>query len=357
MKYYYSLLLMAFTGLLACSGEKKDEGRGESVETVLPTDPNEVTVMTLQNIDFNHELISNGRLSARRYVDLRFESTEPVAVIHVKNGERVRKGQKLAELATFRIQNKLQQAENSLEQARLGLQDVLIGQGYALEDSAKVPAETMKLAGVKSGYDQALAAYRLAQYEEQNATLIAPFDGVVANLFAKEFNTASSADIFCTIIDMGSLEASFTVLESELPLIKSGDRVEVAPFALNDIKVEGRISEINPLVSADGMVQVRASANNNGRLFEGMNVRVSVRRSVGKRLVIPKSALLLRSGKQVVFTLVDNRAYWNYVTTDLENAGSYTIVDGLKEGDIVITSGNINLAHETPVTVIANANE
>ena len=48
------------------------------------------------------------------------------------------------------------------------------------------------------------------------------------------------------------------------------------------------------------------------------------------------------------------QSIWNYVHTGLENADSYTIIDGLKEGDIVITSGNINLAHEAPVKVIDN---
>ena len=85
-----------------------------------------------------------------------------------------------------------------------------------------------------------------------------------------------------------------------------------------------------------------------------MNVRVSIHRSLGKQLVVPKSAVVLRSGKQVVFTLTEDKAYWNYVHTGLENADSYTIVDGLKEGDTVITSGNINLAHEAPVKVIEN---
>ena len=60
------------------------------------------------------------------------------------------------------------------------------------------------------------------------------------------------------------------------------------------------------------------------------------------------------SGKQVVFTLVDGHAYWNYVRTGLENADSYTLLEGLKEADVVITSGNINLAHESPVKVIEN---
>ena len=288
-------------------------------------------IVTLKQTEFNHELISNGKLSARKLVDLQFESAEPIARIYVKNGDRVNKGQKIAELATFRLTNKTAQAKDALEKARLELKDVLIGQGYMLEDSAKVPPATLNLARVKSGYDLALAQYQLAQE-----------------------NVASTTDAFCTVIDPHSLEASFTVLESELPLIQNGDKVEVTPFATTSLKTEGRISEINPLVDENGMVQVKAAVNDKGKLFEGMNVRVSVQRSLGKQLVVPKTAVVLRSGKQVVFTLVDGHAYWNYVRTGLENADSYTLLEGLKEADVVITSGNINLAHESPVKVIEN---
>lgn len=357
MKYYHLLPILFLCGMIACSGEKKEKSEGEdTVETALPDETNEVTVMTLKATDFNHELVSNGKLSARRHADLRFESAEPIAAIYVKNGDRVSKGQKLAELSTFRLKNKTATAKDALDRARLELQDVLIGQGYALADSAKVPSETMQLVRIKSGYDQAVIQHQLAEYEEQNAVLTAPFDGIVANLFAKQYNTASTSDVFCTIIDPQSLEASFTVLESELPLIKNGDRVEVSPFALSDGHTEGRISEINPLVDENGMVQVKAAVTGKSKLFEGMNVRVSIHRSVGKQLVVPKEAVVLRSGKQVVFVLDDTKtkAYWTYVHTGLENADSYTVVDGLKENDIVITSGNINLAHEAPVTIIEN---
>lgn len=355
MKYYKLFTLLMLVGMMACAGEKTEEDKEteESIETILPDETNEVTVMKLKTSDFNHELISNGKLTARNYVDLRFESAEPIARIYVKNGDRVKKGQKIAELSAFRLANKTAQAKDALERARLELQDVLIGQGYKLEDSTKVPPATMQLVRVKSGYDQALITWQLAEYEQQNAVLTAPFDGIVANLFAKQFNMASTQDVFCSIIDTRTLEASFTVLESELPLIKTGDHVEVTPFALADVSADGRISEINPLVDKDGMVQVKAAVSDRGRMFEGMNVRVSIHRSLGKQLVVPKSAVVLRSGKQVVFTLTDdNKAYWNYVHTGLENADSYTIVDGLKEGDTVITSGNINLAHEAPVKVV-----
>jgi RND family efflux transporter MFP subunit len=354
MKYKKLPMILSLLAIVACSdGKKEKDDDGQTVETVLPDVAGEVTVMTLKMSDFKHELISNGKLSARRYVDLRFESAEPVAAIHVKNGDRVTKGQKLAELFTFRLANKTLQTKDALDRAKLELQDVLIGQGYAPGDSAGIPDATMQLVRTKSGYDQALAQHQLSVYEETNAVLKAPFDGIVANLFAKLYQTASTTDVFCTVIDPRSLEASFTVLESELPLIKTGDRVIVTPFSMPDGKTEGRISEINPLVDADGTVRVTATVTNPGKLFEGMNVRVSIQRVLDRQLVVPKEAIVLRSGKQVLFKLVDGRAYWNYVQTGLENASEYTVTgEGLKEGDIVITSGNINLAHEAPVTVI-----
>ena len=80
--------------------------------------------MKLNTTDFNHELISNGKLSARNFVDLKFESAEPIAKIYVKNGDRVTKGQKLAELSTFRLANKTAQAKDGIARRtdRTGLQ-------------------------------------------------------------------------------------------------------------------------------------------------------------------------------------------------------------------------------------------
>ena len=67
---------------------------------------------------------------------------------------------------------------------------------------------------------------------------------------------------------------------------------------------------------------------------------------------MPKSSVVLRSGRQVVFTLDGNKAMWDYVTTGLENLNEYTVTDGLTSGMTVITSGNVNLAHEAPVKVV-----
>ena len=137
-------------------------------------------------------------------------------------------------------------------------------------------------------------------------------------------------------------------------------QVIITPYSDAASGYEGRITQINPIVDDKGMVKVKAVVNGKGRLFSGMNVRVNVHRSLGKQFVIPKSAVVLRSGKQVVFTLKKGVARWNYVQTGLENADEYTLVTGasqtdkIEEGDTIIVTGNVNLAHEAPVKIITN---
>ena len=110
MKYVYLGLLFIMINLSGCSGDKKDKNTTEeTVETILPDEISEVTVIPLQETRFHHELISNGKLSAGRLAELRFETAEAIAAIYVKNGERVKKGQKLASLSSFRLANKTAQ--------------------------------------------------------------------------------------------------------------------------------------------------------------------------------------------------------------------------------------------------------
>ena len=352
MLKYLCYITIGLIGITSCSNNKTDNNEEESVETVLPDTPNEVTVMCLQKSDFNHELVSNGKVSAKAFANLHFETSEIIANIWVKNGDKVKKGQKLAELDKFKLKNKVSQTKDALERSKLELQDVLIGQGYSPDNISQVPEAVLKLAKVKSGYDQSMIQYEIAQHEEQNATLTAPFDGMIANLFSKQYNLPDASKAFCTLIDTRNMEAEFSILESELTMIKTGSKVLITPFSDNTKTYEGIISEINPIVDDKGMVKAKAHVNEQGRLFEGMNVKVNIRHNLGEQLVVPKEAIVLRSGKQVAFTLKNGKAQWVYVTTGQENETSYTVTDGLQEGDSIIVSGNLNLAHEAPVSVI-----
>ena len=146
---------LALVMLVACAGTKTDGTEKEGVETVLPSQMNEVTVMKLAKKNFNHELVSNGKIMAKEYADLYFRTSEVVAKVWVKNGTFVRKGQKLAELDLFKLNNNLAQSRNSSVQAELEMKDVLIGQGYAVDNLDAVPADVLELAKIKSGYAQA----------------------------------------------------------------------------------------------------------------------------------------------------------------------------------------------------------
>ena len=90
------------------------------------------------------------------------------------------------------------------------------------------------------------------------------------------------------------MDVSFNILESELPLLAIGDRVEVSPYSSSAV-YQGRIAEINPVVDENGLVEVTATVGNGKGLADGMNVKVSVQKSVGRQLVVPKSAVVLRT--------------------------------------------------------------
>ncbi len=345
-------------GLTGC-GQKEDSKGGKeeaSIETVLPTEEAEVRTETLRTVDFEHELVSNGRISAQQIAELQFVSTSAGNVpvkIFVKNSDHVAAGTAIAILDTFQMSNGYLQAEDNLQKAYLELQDVLIGQGYSLADSASIPEDVFKLANIRSGYNNAKIQYDLAKYNLNNAILRTPIAGTVANLFSKPYCAIDASEPFCTIISEGQPEVDFRILENELPLIKAGDKVKVQSYASPDIESTGSIASINPSVDKDGTVRVKAYVQPHAKVFNGMNVRISVFRSLGKQWVVPKTAVVLRTGKQVVFAYKDGKAAWNYADTGLENATHYTITSKtLQEGDEIIVSGNEHLADGTKVKLM-----
>jgi RND family efflux transporter MFP subunit len=352
---YSSFFILSFLIISSCS-PKGGQGQAELKDsTVVSDEKQKVAVMVLKYGDFNKEIISNGKLVAWQKADLKFRSSENVASVLVKNGEQVSQGQVIAKLENFTLSNTLKQTRCQYEQARIELQDVLIGQGYTIRDTASIPPGTLRAARVKSGFDKAQADLELAEYNLQASVLKAPFAGVVANLFSKESNLSSQTDKFCTIIDDSRFEAEFPVLESELASIKQGQAVRIIPFSSDHADVKGEIIKINPVVDQNGMVKIDAICNNpDHKLFEGMNVKVIIEEKVPRQLVIPKQAVVLRNEKQVVFTLQAGKAKWKYVKTGIENISSFVITEGLQEGDSVIYDGNLNLAHDAEVSVIKN---
>ncbi len=336
--------------LVGCANSSSNE-KEESVETVLDDQKIEVTVDTLKTRIFEHELISNGNLSAEEKADLHFLTSGILTKVFVKNGDQVKAGDVIAMIDTFMLANKYRQACEALEKAELDKQESLINLGYKLSSLDSVPKDVMHLVCLRSGFNSTKNQYELIKYEYENAFLKSPISGTVVNLFQKPYSMLESGP-FCSIISNKKLEVEFSVLENELPLLNLNDKVNIYPYALPHITATGKITNINPIIDKNGMVKVKASVNYQPNLFQGMNVKISILRNAGKQWVIPKTAVVLRTNRPVVFSLSEGKAAWHYVSIGYQNATSYTITsETLQENDIIIITGNENLADKTPVTV------
>ncbi len=355
LPFHLILLCLVISSCKQKGSETKTAAEDKKESVAVNEDKQKVSVMVLRYGEFNKEIISNGKLIALKKADLKFRTTENVATVYVKNGDRVMYGQVIAKLENFTLSNTLKQSRNQFDRARIDFQDVLISQGYNIKDTLTIPEGIMKTSRIKSGIDKAESDLEMAEYNLRASVLKSPISGIVANLFSKEDNLSNQSEKFCTIIDDSRFEAEFPVLESELASVKIGQTVRIIPYSYNNVVVKGEVIKINPVVDQNGMVKVDAVCNNvDHKLFEGMNIKIVLEEKVPHKLVIPKQAVVLRSERQVVFTYKAGKAMWVYVKTGLENISSFVVTEGLQEGDSVIYEGNLNLAHEAGVVIDSN---
>lgn len=341
--------------LCACNGGGSEAGRDGRMQ-YMPQE-NEVSVAVLKKDVFCRHILSNGKLSASQKASLVFGTPGVVGFVNVHEGQVVRKGEILAGLDNGDIMLSLRSAELSLKKAELDLYDVLAGQGYAAGDTASVPENVLEMAKMRSGYLAARNELEKARRSEEQSVLSAPFGGRVADVRFRKWDLASASEPMCTIVDDSVLDVEFTVLESDYTSIVTGLPVKVTPFGRHGTVYAGRIVSINPVVDMNGQVAVRAQISGDGSLADGMNVKVVIEKSMADMLVVPKSAVVIRDNLDVLFRYRDGKAEWVYVNILHSNSDSYAVVANsgrgaeLAEGDMVIVSGNLNLADGSSVKI------
>jgi len=295
---------------------------------------------------FTRQIIANGKVDAGARADLRFKKQDRISAIYVKNGDYVKAGTLLASLDNYMVKNQLEKAKLNLKKARWERKKMMID--FNIKDTTGTPA--MDFINSKSGYYEALNNIANLQLQYDETLLKAPFSGIISNLTAKAGNFTTGNEPFCTLISKNNAEAVFYILDAELPLVKQGEKTEIIPFAFPGKKYKGVISEINPQVGENGMIRVKTAVfDKDDNLVYGMNVKVIINKKSKNTIVVPKSALVSRSGKEVVFTVSNGMAKWNYVKTTGENSEYYAIEKGLSIGDTVIISNNMNLSHDAKV--------
>lgn len=320
--------------------EKKTTSTGISVTTTL-----------VRQETFNKQILANGVIEAQEKADMRFKTAERIAQIHVINGQSVTKDKIIASLENQLLFNQLQRAEIDFETAKNKFREEKIRFGYGKIPIEEMDSVILQSLYIRTSHHSAKNLLENAKLQYNQTFLRAPFSGVVANLTAKEGNFVTPSDVFCTLINPSRLDVVFQVAENQLSFVQFGQTVTLSPFAAQSNLFEGRVTEINPMVDENGLIRIKATITTQTQsLFDGMNISVVINNPMGEMLVIPKEALVLRSGKEVVFTLQNGQAKWNYVTIFDENSNSYAISEGLRVNDTIIMSGNMNLAHDAKVS-------
>ncbi|WP_062125571.1 efflux RND transporter periplasmic adaptor subunit, partial [Geofilum rubicundum] len=253
-----SLALLVITSTFyACSSSKggddtaADAADAARLSYVEPPETR-VEVTSVERGSFELELVSNGHLEAQRKAVVPFVVQEQIKAVHVREGERVNAGQLLGAVEPFTYQKRLDEALNRHQQSLIDLEDRLLGFGYRIQDSLKIPEDQLRMAKLRSGFNSAEISLEEARRNFETTSIKAPITGVVTNLEARVHNPSTAFQKFCDILDLSSMHLVFYLLETELAGVEQGQLVELRPFALQGEKFEGRVSSINPMVDEKG---------------------------------------------------------------------------------------------------------
>jgi RND family efflux transporter MFP subunit len=354
----FFLLCFFLIAIASCTEEKSDKKSEDTiVKKQYVVEKNEVSVLVLEKGVFKEELLSNGKLSAIQKNDLKFEISGKLEKLYVKEGDYVVENSVIAELTKRKYQEELNSAETTLKKTLLELEDMLVNRGFDLKEIEKIPKQVYQMAGLRSGYTEALQKVKSAQYNFNATNLKAPFNGKIATINKKQYEQIGSGSVFLTLINDTYFEVVFPITESEIIKVKIGDSVKVFALGLQK-EYKGKITSINPKVEKNGTLLVRAKIKNDNKLIEGMNVKIKIEKSILNQFVVPKTAIILRQDQEVLFKVINGKAYWTYVETVYENKEFYTVIPNpnkssatLAVGDTIITNGNLNLAHDSAVTI------
>ncbi len=302
---------------------------------------------------------ASGEATAWRQAVLNAQVKARVERLPVRENQRVRAGALLVALDSTEYGLNVEDAAAQLRRVQAEYQALTLFDSRAIQDSA-VRAERERNARAKSGLDAAEVALRRAQFQLQQTRVRAPFAGRVASVNVVVGQMADAATNLLTVVDLDSIKVEVQVLEGEVGYLSRGRRAQVRFSAFPDEVFEGRVATINPMVDE----QTRTSKvtvtvpNPGGRILPGMYARISLdAQRLPDRILVPRSAILERDRRTMLFVYEDGFAKWRYVTTGLENEDYVEIVPNsdtemVKPGEIVLTDGHYTLIHDARVRLV-----
>ncbi len=186
----------------------------------------------------------------------------------------------------------------------------------------------------------------------RTVTVFSPVSGVVTERAAYHHGRTVTPDLdLYTIVDLSRVWVLAQVYEYELPYVGVGQRAEaVLPYDLERKPLTGRVTFVHPFLDPKTRtVEVRMEFPNPDLALKPETfVNVALRRDLGRRLVVPKDAVMDTGTRQYVF--VDQGEGYlepRLVKAGAETAGGRVVAEGLREGERVVTAANFILDSES----------
>ncbi|WP_159878784.1 MULTISPECIES: efflux RND transporter periplasmic adaptor subunit [Aquitalea] len=320
--------------------------------------PQVVSTVTARISQWQPQLKSVGTLSAQHGVDISSEVAGQVRSVHFQSGQDVKSGELLIQLNADSDIAQLHALEAAAELAAITLK----------RDQAQLAVQGVSQAQVDN--DAADLKSKKAQVAQQAAlvakkTIRAPFAGRVGITSVNPGQYLNAGDKIVTLQQIDPIHIDFNLPQSQLAVIRTGQKVVVQTDGTADKQFVGSVNAINPKVDTSTRnVQVQALIANPGRkLLPGMFANASL--DTGKQqpyLTLPQTAITYNAYGSTVFVVVPAGkdasaaagslvAKQVFVQTGATRGDQVAIVHGVKEGDQVVSSGQVKLKNGTAVAI------
>lgn len=278
-----------------------------------------------------------------------------ITKIYVEEGQKVSKGQLIAQIKSENLVNSRNIAQAELEEARDAYQRL-----KKLHDANALP--DIKWVEIQAKLKQAENAAALADRAVGDAAIHAPISGYVSQKFANDGQTVIPAEPIVKIVNLNDLQVAISVPENEISSFGTGTTATITFDTADKLQVNGKMG--NKGIIADPLTRSYTVKfdipNTSGKILPGMIGSVMVdgltndTTQVGStEITLPSQAVLLSSdNKQFVWVVKNGKAIRkNVVANELSDDG-VTVKSGILPGDSVITAGMHKVSTGTVVTVV-----
>ncbi|MFC1917035.1 efflux RND transporter periplasmic adaptor subunit [Chloroflexota bacterium] len=231
-------------------------------------------------------------------------------------------------------------AQQSLELAKMHQE---LAQQSLVQEKQSLEISQQSLEQEQQSLKQTQQSLELTQKQLNEATLTAPFAGVVASVYVDEGDSVSATTKVINLVDLNTLELIVEVDEIDIPSMKLGQRAIINVDALVGVELEGEVTFIPPVAKEKtGLVlydvEISFDVPQDLGLKGGMSATADiVIKERSNALLLPNEAITLDDqGNPTVMVLTDELAQEKKVVIGISNGSQTEILGGLNEGEEIV---------------------